>query len=367
MKIALVHDFLTQQGGAEKVLETIHEIYPEAPIYVLFYDKNKMGTRFDAKEIHTSFLQKIPGAIKHYQWLLPLMPAATEHLNLSNFDLVISSSSAFANGVITSPDTLHICYCHTPTRYLWTDTHEYISNLNRNGLVKKFIPLFLNRLRMWDRLAADRVDIFIGNSQTVKKRIAKYYNKKSEILYPPVEIEKFSISPIQQDYYLTGGRLVPYKRFDLTIQAFNKTKKTLKIFGTGPEYHKLKKLAGPTVQLLGRVKEDQLIKLYQEAQAFIHPQEEDLGITPIESMACGRPIIGYAKGGLLETVIHNETGIFFKEQTVDALIHALRIFENQKFNPQKIRHHAEQFSKERFKKEFKNFIDTSWEKFIEKK
>lgn len=363
MKIALVHDFLTQQGGAENVLEAIHEMYPESPIFVLFHDPDKMGGRFKDCDIRTSFLQKIPGALKHYQWYLALMPAATEHLDLSGYDIVISSSSAFANGVITSPNTLHICYCHTPTRYLWTDTHEYVSSLKYNGLVKKFIPLVLNRLRMWDRIAAERVDKFVANSKTVQKRIKKYYNRTSDILYPPVETSKFTISDSVGDYYITGGRLVPYKRFDLTIRAFNKIKKPLKIFGVGPEYEKLKNLAGPTVEILGRVSETELLDLYKNAQAFIHPQEEDLGITPIESMASGRPIIGYAKGGLLETMIHNKTGIFFKEQTEESLIHAVRIFENQKFDPTQIREHALNFSKEKFKKEFKEYIDNAWEEF----
>lgn len=357
MKIGIVHDFLTQRGGAEKVLEVIHEMFPDSPIHVLFYDEEKFRSDFQKTSIKTSFLQNIPGALGHYQWFLPLMPAATEHLDMSDYDLVISSSSAFANGVITSPHTTHICYCHTPTRYLWTDTHDYISSLNYNRLIKKFIPLMLNRLRMWDILAANRVDHFIANSKTVQQRIQKYYKRDSEIIYPPVDVNNFEISSELGDYYLTGGRLVPYKRFDLTIQAFNKTKKKLKIFGTGPELESLKKIAGPTIEFLGRVSDDELRKLYSQAQAFIHPQIEDLGITPIESMASGRPIIGYDKGGLTETVIHNETGILFKEQTVENLIHAIRVFENQKFDPQKIRQHALKFSTDNFKKSLQAHID----------
>lgn len=357
MKVAIVHDFLTQEGGAEKVLEAIHEIYPEAPIYVLFYDKKKLHERFFNKEIRTSFLQKIPAAVKHYQWYLPLMPAATEHLDLSEFDLVISSSSAFAKGIITSPHTIHICYCHTPTRYLWMDTHDYIANLKYNRFIKKIIPLLLNRLRIWDRLAADRVDHFIANSITVQQRIKKYYNASSIVLNPPVETNFFYLSNTIGNYYLTGGRLVPYKRFDLTIDAFNKIKKPLIIFGTGPEYKRLKQLAGPTISFIGNVPDNELAKLYSNAKAFIHPQEEDFGMTAIESMASGRPVIGYARGGLLETVIHNETGIFFKEQTKESLIHAIRIFENQKFNPNKIKEHAKKFSKETFQKSFKEKID----------
>lgn len=363
MKIALVHDFLTQNGGAEQVLETIHEIYPNSPIYVLFFDKTKMGKRFNKATIFTSFLQRIPFALKHYQWYLPFMPSATEHLNLSGFDIVISSSSAFAKGIITSPNTLHICYCHTPTRYLWTDTHEYIEKLNKNFIIKRFLPLLLTNLRIWDRLSAERVNIFIANSKTVQKRIKKYYNSNSVIIYPPVDINKFSLSNEKGKYYLTGGRLVPYKKFDITIDVFNRLKKPLKIFGTGPEFNKLKKLAKQNIQILGKVDDDKLVELYQNSIAFIHPQEEDLGITPIESMACGKPVIGYEKGGLIETVIHNKTGILFKEQTTDSLAHSIRIFENKKFNPIEIREHALKFNKENFKTKFKDFITKSWEEF----
>ncbi len=363
MKIALVHDFLTQEGGAEKVLLAIHEIYPEAPIYVLFYDKDKVQNNFKNKNIKTSFLQKFPFAKKKYQWYLSLMPSAIEHLNLKDFDIIISSCSAFSKGIITQPKTLHICYCHTPTRYLWTDTHEYIQNLNQNILIKKYLPFVLQKLRIWDRLAAERVDKFIANSKNVQNRIKKFYNRESIVIYPPVEVENFSISNKIENYYLTGGRLVSYKKFDLVIKAFNIIKKPLKIFGTGPELNKLKKISNKNIEFVGKVSQNELKILYNSAKAFIHPQIEDFGITAIESMASGRPVIGLKEGGLKETLIHNETGIFFQNQKIKDIIKAIRIFENQKFNPEKIRQHSLQFSKENFKKQLKQFIENEWQKF----
>jgi len=364
MKIAIVHEFLTQFGGAERVLEVISEIFPDTPIHVLFYDREKVKG-FESSTIKTSFLQTIPAARKHFKWFLPLMPAATEHFNLSEYDLVISSSSAFAKGIITGPETLHICYCHTPTRYLWTDTHEYIESLKYNAVVKRLIPLYLNRLRTWDYLAAQRVDFFVANSVTVQKRIKKYYHRDSDVIYPPVDTHHFQPRKAldTESYYITGGRLVPYKHFDLTIEAFNKMKKPLKVFGVGPEFEKLKKLAGPTVEILGRVDDAQLRELYEHAEAFIHPQLEDFGITPIESMAAGRPVIGYAQGGLTETVIDGITGVFFYEQNVDALIQAVRIFETKTFDPEKIKEHAQQYSTQQFKKKFKQYVLAHYDEF----
>jgi glycosyltransferase involved in cell wall biosynthesis len=358
MKIALVHDFLTQDGGAEKVLQVFTEMYPEAPIYMLFYDKNKVSTIFQNKNIITSFLQKIPFSHKSYQWFLPLMPIATEQLDLSDYDVVLSSTSAFMKGVITSDNATHVCYCHTPTRYLWTDTHDYIKNLPYNGLIKFFIPFLLHKLRIWDLLATKRVDHFVANSHTVEKRISKYYKRESTVIYPPVECEKFKITQLKGDFYLCGARLVPYKKIDLVIEAFNKTGKKLKVFGTGPEMNYLKKLAGDSVEILGKVSDTELIELYAQAKAFIHPQEEDFGITPVESMASGTPVIAYGVGGATETVIHKKTGYLFNKQTPDALVHAIDEFEKLQFNPQAIRQHALNFDKKKFKAELHQLISS---------
>ncbi|MBU4453427.1 glycosyltransferase, partial [Patescibacteria group bacterium] len=297
MKVALIHDHLTQSGGAERVLEAIQDIWPKAPTYTLLYDKSVMDNVFGHRDIRTSFLQNIPGALSHSRWLLPLMPTATEGYNLSDYDVIVSSSSAFSKGVIPPNDAIHICYCHTPTRYLWSDTHSYVEELHVPGIIKQFLPPLLSHLRTWDRLSADRVDYFIANSQTVQRRIAKYYRRESDVIYPPVETDQFAVSPNKKEYYLSGGRLVPYKRYDMVVDAFTKLGISLKIFGTGPIEKDLQKRAGSNIQFLGRVSNQERTRLFQDAIAFIHPQEEDFGITPVESMSAGRPVIAYRKGG----------------------------------------------------------------------
>src|SRR3989338_1939158 len=292
MKIALVHDYLVQDGGAEKVLEVMQEIWPQAPTYTLFFDPKKLPT-FSGRDIRTSFLQKLPLALKKYQWYITLMPTATEQYNLSEFDVVVSSTSAFSKGVITKPGAVHICYCHTPTRYLWSDTHSYLEELRVPRIIKSFLPIVLSRLRTWDQQAAWRVDHFVANSQTVRQRIQKYYHKDAHVIFPPVDTHKFHLSPRPKNYFLTGGRLVAYKRFDLVVDACNKTGIPLKIFGTGPVESQLKKYAKSNIEFLGKVSDDTLRILYADAKAFIHPHEEDFGITPVESMAAGRPVIAY--------------------------------------------------------------------------
>lgn len=362
MKIALIHDHLTQEGGAEKVLEVFQEIWPDAPTYTLLYDKDKLGKLFADKNIKTSFLQKIPGAIKHYQWFLPLMPTATESYDLMDYDVVVSSSSAMAKGVITRSNTLHFCYCHTPTRYLWSDTHRYIEELKYNKLIKLFIPPILTRLRMWDQLASQRVDHYIANSKDVSDRIKKYYRRDNIVIHPPVKTQNFKIADKVGDYFLTGGRLVAYKRFDLTIKAFNRLGIPLKIFGEGPELNNLKALAKPNIEFLGKVSNEDLPELYSKAKAFIHPQIEDFGITAIESMASGRPVIAFCAGGACETVVEGKTGKFFEEQTWEALADTVVRFKPEEFNPQEIKQYAEKFSVENFKKEFKELIDSEYER-----
>jgi glycosyltransferase involved in cell wall biosynthesis len=360
MRVALVHDHLIQQGGAERVLEAMQAMYPEAPTFTLYYDKESLKGDFGHKDIRTSFIQKLPFAKRKFRWLLPLMPYATETYDLSGFDVVISSTSAFAKGVITSPDTIHICYCHTPTRYLWSDTASYVDELKASGLVKKLLPFVLSQLRVWDKAAADRTDLFLANSKTVRDRIKKYYRRDSTVMYPPVDTDKFEISAAEKTYYLAGGRLVAYKRFDLIIEAFNRLKKPLKIFGTGPAEAELRRLAGPTIEFLGRVSDTERARLFSGAIAFIHPQEEDFGLTAVESMATGRPVIAYQKGGARETVIEGETGTFFTEQTPEALMAAVENLKPERFDSAKIRQHAEKFSTTNFRRELSNFVSEAW-------
>lgn len=360
MKIAIVHDYLVQEGGAEKVLEVMHKIWPAAPIYTLFFHKKNMEKVFSEGNIRTSFLQKMPFALKRYQWYLPLMPVATESYDLSQYDVVISSSSAFAKSVITNPRTLHISYCHTPTRYLWSDTHRYVEDLRYPRMIKFFLPYLLNRLRAWDELTSRRPDKFIANSYFVSQRIKKYYRRESDIIYPPVETEKFFISSDIGRYYLTGGRLVPYKRFDITIHAFNQLGLPLKIFGEGPQLEHLKKIAKGNIEFLGKVGVKNLAELYSRCRAFIHPQVEDFGITAVEAMASGRPVIAYREGGAIETIVPGGTGDFFDEQSWEALADKVVRFRDGLCDPQKIKQHAEKFSVRRFQEELKIFVEKEY-------
>ncbi|MFH1172898.1 MAG: glycosyltransferase [bacterium] len=356
MKVALVHDYLNQDGGAEKVLKVLQAIFPEAPIHTLIYDEEKLGHIFKPDKVRPSYIQTLPWGKTLYKWFLPLMASAIESFDFSGYDLVISSSSAFAKGVITRPGTKHICYCHTPTRYLWSDTHQYIEELSYNKLIKKIIPYILTRLRLWDRLAAERPDYFLANSQEVQKRIKKYYHRDSDLIHPPVETERFSINSQLGNYYLIGGRLVPYKRYDLAVQAFNKLGIPLKIFGEGPELAKLKKIAKDNIKFVGKVNDEQLSRLYAQCLAFIHPQEEDFGITAVEAMASGRPVIAYASGGALETVIDGVTGKFFDEQSWEALADTIIRFKPEEYNPQAIREHARKFDVEVFKRKIQDYV-----------
>jgi len=356
MRVALIHDFLTQYGGAEKVLESFHRIWPTAPIFTLFYDKKAMGEKFEDCEINVSPIQNLPFGVRKYRWYLPLMPSAIERFNLKNFEVVVSDCSAYSKGVITPPNVFHFSYIHTPTRYLWSDTHDYLDSLKGGErVVGKVIAPLLNRLRMWDYLAAQRPDFLIANSNCVAERIRHYYHRESKVIYPPVETEKFAISENQEKFFLIVSRLRPYKKIDVAVQAFNHLKIPLKIIGGG-ESESLKKMAGPHVEFLGFVSEKEKAEYLSHCRAFIHPQEEDFGITAVEAMASGRPVIAYRAGGARETVKEGETGRFFKEQTWESLAETVVRFRSEDFDPAKIRKHALKFGRERFEKEISEFI-----------
>jgi len=365
MRIALVHDYLNQYGGAERVLEALVEIFPKAPIFTLVHSPKKLlngNSSLATKDIKTSFLQKFPLAKSHHRLFPLLMPLAIEKFDFSDFDIVFSDSASFAKGIITKPNTLHICYCYTPLRYAWDDSHKYIKEFTMLPLAKFFIPFFMNYIRLWDREAAMRVDRFICTSKFVSKRIEKYYKKKANVIYPPVNIGKFSIpNEPSENYFLMVGRLLAYKRFDIAIEAFNKLKIPLKIIGEGPERKKLEKRSNENIQFLGEVSDKDLEKHYQKAQALIFPQEEDFGIVVLEAMACGKPVIAYRGGGALESIKEKETGIFFDKQTPEDLIRAVKDFSLKKFNSEKIRDHVLKFDKEIFKKKIKEFVEKQYE------
>ncbi|MDD5341404.1 MAG: glycosyltransferase [Patescibacteria group bacterium] len=366
MKVALLHDYLNQAGGAERVLLALTELFPEAPIYTLIYDKKRLAG-FEDKKINTSFLQKLPFAASKIKYYLPIMPVAVEQMNLGGYDLVISSTSALIKGVVTPPNTLHICYCHTPTRYLWSDTHSYPKDIKVGSVIKNILPFMLTSLRQWDHQAAQRVDHFIANSNFIAKRIKNYYHRDSEVIYPPVDTQNFYISNQIGNYYLLISRLRPYKKVDMAISAFNKLGLPLKIIGTGEEEERLKKMAKSNIEFLGSVSEEEKRKYLSNCLALLHPQEEDFGLTVIEAMASGRPVIAYASGGATETIIDGQTGKLFDEQSWEALIDTIIKFKPQNYDPKIIKAHAEKFNTQNFYEKMRNFINNSYAEFKNKK
>ncbi len=355
LRVAIVHDWLTNYGGAERVVEEFCKIFPNAPIYTTVYNQKNMGTIFPKEKVVTSFMQKIPGIMKLYTKLLHLMPRAFESFDLSSYDIVLSSSSSCAKGVLTNADTLHFSYVHTPMRYAWDLYHEY---MNSSGVITKMaMKRLLPKIRQWDALSGLRVDYFMANSTITGKRINKIYRRESRVVFPPVNTDFFTPGTDEpEDFFLVLSRFVPYKRIDLAIKACNTLKKKLVIIGDGSQRKELKAIAGRTVIFTGRLGDEETRSYYRRCSAFLFPGYEDFGITPVEAMACGRPVIAYGKGGALDTVIPRETGVLFKNQTVESLIKAIEIFENSSFNNRKIRRHAEKFSSKRFRSEIIEII-----------
>jgi len=368
LKVALVHDFLNQYGGAERVLKALHEIFPEAPIYTLLYDPEKMRGEFEKADIRTSFLQKFPKFLrKRHKYLLPFMPTAPETFNLRDFDLVISSSSAFAKGIVVKPKTIHICYCHSPMRYSWDWNEKYLTEQGLGDKRKLLARMLLNYIRVWDRVAADRVDYFIANSKTTQVRIKKYYGRESAVIYPPVEIPKVELwedsksSTLgNRDFFLIVSRLTPYKKIEIAVEAFNKLNLPLIVIGEGsPKYVKfLKSIAGAKTKFLGWLPDKKIKEYYAECRAFVFPGEDDFGIAPVEAMSFGKPVIALRRGGATETVAEGVTGELFNESTIEVMADAVRRFmeKEKKYEPEKIREQAEKFSKEKFVENFKKVI-----------
>ncbi len=341
----------------------LHKMFPEAPIFTSIYNPKKLKG-FEKANIHTSFIQKLPFAKNHHQLYLGLMPMAYELFDLSEFDIVISSSHSCAKGVITKPETLHICYCHSPMRYAWDNWHSYISNYKMNPIIKAIGKRKMHKIRLWDRLSADRVDYYIANSSTTKKRIEKYYHKPSTVIHPSIRTSKYSIAEKSKGYYLAVGRLTPYKQFELIVDTFNKLGLPLKIAGTGILLEKLRKKANSNIEILGFVSDKELETLYSEAEALIFPQIEDFGLIPLEAMASGRPVITLGEGGALDTVIDGKTGIYFKKQTIKNLSEAIEKYQQnkQKFKPEEIREHSRLFDTAVFKKKLLAYLKDKWQK-----
>lgn len=312
MKIAIVHDWLTGMGGAEKVIIELHKMFPDAPIYTSVVNYDNLEPIFREMDIRTTFIQKLPFSKKKYNRYLPLFPLAFEALDLHEYDVILSSTTSIGvKGVLRNSSSVHICYCNTPPRYAWDFYHEYLNSAGR--LQKLLIPFFMHYLRMYDQQSSMRVDYFIANSTNVSDRIKRIYNRNSIVIHPPVNTDYYQLSTQSEEFYFIVSRLVSYKRIDLAIEACNQLNRKLVIIGNGEELNRLAKLAGPTVTLLG-YQVDEIIRDYmQRCKAFIFPGYEDFGITPVEAMACGKPVIAFGKGGVLDTVSPNETGIFFEQ------------------------------------------------------
>lgn len=358
MKVALVHDYLNQMGGAERVVLALHEMFPDAPLYTSIYDPQRVDTAFQSIDIRTSFMQRFPLVKKHHQPFLPFYPFAMERLDLRGYDLVLSSSSAFAKGVITRPETMHICYCHTPMRWCW-NYDEYVEREHLGGISRSILPFFISGLRVWDQTSSMRVDHFIANSPIVADRIRKYYRRDAVVIPPPVEVSRFTFDSTTrpEDYFLIVSRFMPYKRIDVAIEACNLLQLPLVIIGSGRDENRLKRLAGPSIRFTGRLSDEEVIHYYAHCRAFILPGEEDFGITPLEAQASGRPVIAYAAGGALASVIDNVTGTFFHKQAVASLVEVLASFDEQRYDPQTIHNHALEFDRPRFHRRILQFIE----------
>lgn len=356
MKVAIIHDWLTGMRGGEKCLEVFCELFPDGTIYTLVYNKARMSEIINKMHIKTSFIQIMPFSFSHYRYYLPLFPIAIQQFGLREYDLVISSSHCVANGVITSPQTLHLCYCHTPMRYIWDMRHFYFNNTT-NRLTLPLLSFIIYYLRNWDMDQASKTNYYIANSENIKNKIKRYYKRNADVIYPPVDTSFYTPAEVcKEEYFLVAGNLAPYKRIDLAIETFNRMGEPLVIVGEGVEGRKLKNMAKKNIQFVGWQPQEKLREYFRHCQALIFPGEEDFGIIPLEAQACGRPVIAFKKGGVLESIIDGETGLFFEEQAADSLSKAIKKFKSLSFDTKTIRNHAILFDRSVFKKKINNYI-----------
>ena len=364
-KIALIHDWLTGQRGGEKVLEVLAELYPQAPIFTLFRVKGSQAPAIESRDIRTSFLQRMPFIRRSYRAYLPLYPLATELFDLQDYDLIISSSHCAVKGIIPRPDALHISYIHSPVRYAWNQYWAYFGPKRLSLIPRIVVAPFLHSLRIWDESSSHRVDAFVANSRNTAQRIAKYYRRTSDVVPPPVDTEFYTPGgeKAARSGFLIVSALVPYKRIDLAVAAFNRTGRSLRIVGQGPEYKTLKKQAGPNIKFSGALPTEDLRRAYREAQALILPGEEDFGITALEAQACGTPVIAFGRGGALETVVPGKTGLLFPELKASSLVEALDAFSSRKFKDKTVRANALRFSRDGFKRAISALVSRKWSEF----
>ncbi len=358
MKLAIVHDYLNQYGEAERVLEAVHEIWPDAPIYTLLHNPKNLPGKFKEFSITPTFAQRLPFVNTQYEKYFLVYPTAIEQFNFESYDVVLSISSAWAKGVITTPDTIHISYILDPMRFAWQEYHERIERTKRTPL-RVAMSFIMNYIRLWDTIAGQRPDSIITLSETVKRRILKYYRRESTVIYPPCDTDFFTPNPNLkvQDFFLMVGRFKAYKHFEIAVEAFNEIDLPLLIIGEGEMRAKLEKIARTNIQFLGKISDEQLLSYYRRAQALIFPTLEDFGIVPVEAQACGTPVIAFKGGGAIETVIENKTGKFFFPQTKAALIDTVKKFDRSKFNPAVSRKNSLEFSKQIFKKKILDFVE----------
>lgn len=373
MKVAIVHDWLVTYAGAERVLEQVLICFPHADLFstVDFLDKKQRGF-LQGKHANTSFIQRLPWAKSKYRSYLPLMPLAVEQLDVSGYDVVISSSHAVAKGVLVGPDQLHVCICYSPIRYAWDMQHQYLKESGLDVGIKGWLARWLlHKIRLWDVRTANGVDQFIAISEFIGRRIQKTYRRDSMVIYPPVDVAAFEVQERKDDFYLTASRMVPYKKISLIVQAFVKMPdKQLVVVGDGPDFDKVKALAGPNVKILGYQSAEVLEDHMKRAKAFVFAAEEDFGIAPLEAQACGTPVIAFGKGGALETIRGQNapfpTGLFFYKQSIDSIMEAVSLFECEfasRILPQDCRENAERFSQQRFRLQFKELVESKWSEF----